>query len=231
MGFFGKEKRYMFTPKVLPKPKKMRKDDYSMAIATRQAIAPNKIIMPTQNLKAPIREEILVDPDTVSGVGVTSDLGSIFAPESLSPNILTFVCTAGAAAQTFMLFDAISANEETRGLTVVAPTSTNYGNNDVVKGLFSGNSMMFKGFNFEASNLAAFSQTINYGDAVPGNDSLKQIVPSSYSRNTAQNTLLLTFTGNIFITATRGIWITVPATETVTFNFYFGAWYNAFGKG
>ena len=91
--------------------------------------------------------------------------------------------------------------------------------------------MMFKGFNFEASNLAAFSQTINYGDAVPGNDSLKQIVPSSYSRNTAQNTLLLTFTGNIFITATRGIWITVPATETVTFNFYFGAWYNAFGKG
>jgi hypothetical protein len=209
----------------------MRSNDYSQAVATRQVIAPNKIIMPVDNLRAPIREEVMVDPNIVSGVGVTSDLGSIFAPQSLTPNILTFVCTAGVTAATFMLFDAISANEETRGLTVVPPTTTNYGNNDVVKGLFSGNSMMFKGFNFEASNLAAFSETINYGDAVPGNDSLKQIVPSSYSRNTAQNTLLLTFTGNIFITATRGIWITVPDGETVTFNFYFGAWYNAYGKG
>jgi hypothetical protein len=205
------------------------KDNYSNAVAQRNRVA-GKVITPVSSMQGPVGEEVLIDPTSVTGVGVTSNIGNLFAPNSPLPGTLTFDFTAGATDEIVMLFDAANANEITRGLTVLFP-NTNYGDNDVVKDFFKGNSMMFKGFNYEVSNLATLNRQINYGRAIFGDDKLAQITPAAYTRNTAQNPLLVTFTGNILITPETGIWINVPAGETVTFNFYFAGWFNAFGRG
>jgi len=166
-----------------------------------------------------VMEAIISDSTPISGLGTVSTTGSSFTGADPFPGVLSFSFTNSTAANvTLMLFDAFSANEVTRGLTVVVP-STNYGSNAVVKNFFQ-TAFLFKGFNFTASNTAQLSQALNYCCAVPSDSFTKQLIPTANSRNTANNPLLLTFEGQILITGTRGIFTTVLPSQSVTFDFY-----------
>jgi len=166
-----------------------------------------------------VMEAIISDSTPISGLGTVSTTGSSFTGADPFPGVLSFTHTNTTAAnQILMLFDSFDANAVTRGLTVVAPT-TNYGSNAVVKNFFTF-PFLFKGFNFAASNNAQLSQALNYGCAVPSDSFTKQLIPTSNSRNTANNPLLLTFEGQILITGTRGIFTTVLPGQSVTFDFY-----------
>ena len=166
-----------------------------------------------------VMEAIISDSTPISGLGTVSTTGSSFTGADPFPGVLSFTHTnATAANQVLMLFDSFDANAVTRGLTVVVPT-TNYGSNAVVKNFFTF-PFLFKGFNFAASNNAQLSQALNYGCAVPSDSFTKQLIPTANSRNTANNPLLLTFEGQILLTGTRGIWVSVLAGQSVTFDFY-----------
>ena len=166
-----------------------------------------------------VMEAIISDSTPISGLGTVSTTGTSFTGADPFPGVLSFNYTnATLGNQTLMLFDAFSANEVTRGLTVVAPL-TNYGSNAVVKNFFQ-TPFLFKGFHFTASNTAQLSQALNYGCAVPSDSFTKQLIPTANSRNTANNPLLLTFEGQILLTGTRGIWVTVLPSQSVTFDFY-----------
>jgi len=166
-----------------------------------------------------VMEAIISDSTPISGLGTVSTTGSSFTGADPFPGVLSFNHTNGTGAtQILMLFDAFDANQVTRGLTVVAP-ATNYGTNAVVKNFFI-TPFLFKGFNFTASNTAQLSQALNYGCAVPSDSFTKQLIPTANSRNTANNPLLLTFEGQILLTGTRGIWVSVLAGQSVTFDFY-----------
>lgn len=166
-----------------------------------------------------VMEAIISDSTPISGLGTVSTTGSSFTGADPFPGVLSFNYTNSTASSTIlMLFDGFDANAVTRSLTVVTP-STNYGSNAVVKNFFR-TPFLFKGFNFTASNTAQLSQALNYGCAVPSDNFTKQLIPTANSRNTANNPLLLTFEGQILITGTRGIWVTVLPSQSVTFDFY-----------
>lgn len=166
-----------------------------------------------------VMEAIISDSTPISGLGTVSTTGSSLTGADPFPGVLSFSYTNSTASPVIlMLFDAFDANAVTRGLTVVTP-ATNYGSNAVVKN-FMQNPFLFKGFNFTASNTPQLSQALNYGCAVPSDSFTKQLIPTANSRNTANNPLLLTFEGQILITGTRGIWTTVLASQSVTFDFY-----------
>ncbi len=166
-----------------------------------------------------VMEAIISDSTPISGLGTVSTTGSSLTGADPFPGVLSFSYTNSTASPVIlMLFDAFDANAVTRGLTVVTP-NTNYGSNAVVKN-FMQNPFLFKGFNFTASNTPQLSQALNYGCAVPSDSFTKQLIPTANSRNTANNPLLLTFEGQILITGTRGIWTTVLASQSVTFDFY-----------
>lgn len=166
-----------------------------------------------------VMEAVLSDNTPISGLGTISTTGSSFTGADPFPGVLTFTYTNSTASSvTLMLFDSFNANQVTRGLTIVTP-STNYGSNAVVKDFFQ-TPFLFKGFNFTASNTAQLSQALNYGCAVPSNSFNTQLIPTANSRNTANNPLLLTFEGQILMTGTRGIWTSVLPSQSVTFDFY-----------
>ena len=172
----------------------------------------------------------LVDDNKISGIGSLSTVpGGLVSGQKL-PSVVTFSYTnVGLVTETLLMFDSLNLVDAKflAGITPVVPTATNLGTNAIAKQYFMTRPMMFKGFNYEVSNVSQQANDIRYYVADADSGNYNTLTPAAFQRNTPNNPRILTFVSQILVTAQTGIAVDVLAGETVTFSFYPDIAYNS----
>lgn len=172
----------------------------------------------------------LVDDNKISGIGSLSTVPGGLVQGQKLPSVVTFsYSNTGLVTETLLMFDSLGlvANKFLSGITPVTPTSTNLGTNAIARTYFLTRPMMFKGFNYEVSNVNQQANDIRYYVADADSGNYNTLTPAAFQRNTPNNPRILTFVSQILVTAQSGIAVNVFAGETVTFSFYPDVAYNS----